>query len=299
MLTVALSHLLRRGVRLETHEAVALARELLAHPCGSPTLENIQLGADGSACCISTPGTPSVASVAHLLLTLLPAGTPNVPAPLRHAIGRGLGAVDAPPFASLREFSRALEPFAKGPGRDVLRGLLQRGARPARPMASPVAEAQRPLRPPPAGRSPLPPRPTVLAGSTPAVRKAAASSVQPRQPIAVAPPPLFRSFCAEGEADAPGYSSRRWALIAAAAVFASFTVGYAVADGLTDRRAATHPGAARVSPGLSAAAPAANDPAANRPDVELRYEIVRVPQTSREGRESGSGRRVHDGRRMP
>ena len=83
MLTIALSHLLGRGVRLETHEAVALARELLTHPCGIPTPENIELGSDGSASYISTDGTPSVASVADLLLTLLPTGTPNVPAALR------------------------------------------------------------------------------------------------------------------------------------------------------------------------------------------------------------------------
>ena len=104
VLTIALSHLLGRGVRLETHEAVALARELMAYPCGIPTPQNIQLDSEGSVSCISTDGVPSVASVAHLLLTLLPAGTPNVPAPLRYAIARGVEAVEAPPFASLGEF---------------------------------------------------------------------------------------------------------------------------------------------------------------------------------------------------
>src|SRR4029453_11849945 len=134
MLTIALSHLLGRGMRLETHEAVALARELLAHPCGVPTPENIHLGSDGSACCVSTDGMPSVASVADLLLTLLPAGTPNVPAPLRYAIARGLEAVEAPPLASLDEFSGALKRFEKGGSCDVLRGVLQRGARVSRPI---------------------------------------------------------------------------------------------------------------------------------------------------------------------
>src|SRR6185436_7903353 len=67
MLTIALCHLLGRGVRLETHEAVALARELLAHPCGIPTPENIELGSDGSASCVSTDGMLSIASVADLL----------------------------------------------------------------------------------------------------------------------------------------------------------------------------------------------------------------------------------------
>ena len=180
MLTIALSHLLGRGLRLETHEAVALARELLAHPCGIPTPENIQLGSDGSASCISTDGMPSVASVADLLVTLLPSGTPNVPAPLRYAIARGLEAVEAPPFASLDEFSSALERFEKGASRDVLRGVLQRGARPSRPIAAPIAGRRRRSRRlrqgvrqwrrgPPSFRR----RPTLV------VRKPAASSSEP------------------------------------------------------------------------------------------------------------------------
>src|SRR5687768_9325141 len=166
MLTIALSHLLGRGVRLETHEAVALARELLAHPCGIPTPENIQLGSDGSASCTSTAGMPSVANVAQLLLTLLPPGTPSVPAPLRYAIARGLEAVEAPPFASLGEFSSALERFEKGARRDMLRGVLQRAARPTRPIAAGTAVAPAPMPTPvtplAAGLSPAALRPTVV-----------------------------------------------------------------------------------------------------------------------------------------
>ena len=288
MLTIALSHLLGRGVRLETHEAVALARELVAHPCGIPTPENIQLGSDGSASCISTDGMPSVASVADLLLTLLPAGTPNVPAPLRYAIARGLEAVEAPPFASLGEFSSALERFEKGASRDVLRGVLQRGARPSRPIAALFAVAPTPVTPPAAGPSPVAPRPTVVPPRpTLVVRKPAASSSEPPQPIA-AVAPMFRSFGADGEAGSPVHSSRRWALPAAAALVASFAVGFAVGDRITDRRAATKPsGSARVSPGVSAAAPAPNDSAANPAEVELRDEIVRVPRTPAVAREIG------------
>ena len=288
MLTIALSHLLGRGVRLETHEAVALARELVAHPCGIPTPENIQLGSDGSASCISTDGMPSVASVADLLLTLLPAGTPNVPAPLRYAIARGLEAVEAPPFASLDEFSSALERFEKGASRDVLRGVLQRGARPSRPIAAPFAVAPTPVTLPAAGPSPVAPRPTVVPPRpTLVVRKPAGSSSEPPQPIA-AVPPMFRSFGADGEASSPVHSSRRWAMPAAAALVASFAVGFAVGDRITDRRAATKPsGSARVSPGVSAAAPAANDSAANPAKVELRDEIVRVPRTPAVAREIG------------
>jgi hypothetical protein len=280
MLTIALSHLLGRGVRLETHEAVALARALLEHPSGLPTPENIQLGSDGSASCIATDGMPSVASVADLLLVLLPAGTPNVPAPLRYAIARGREAVEAPPFRSLGEFSSALERFEKGARRDVLRGILQRGARPSRPIATPIAAAPTPAIVPAAGPSPLAPRRTVVPPRpTLVVRKPAASSSQPPQLIAAAPP-MFKSFGADGEAGSPVHPSRRSALAAAAAVVVSFAVGFAVADGITDRGAATKPSASgRVSPGVSAAAPAATDSAANPAEIEPRDEIVRVSRT--------------------
>ncbi len=251
MLTIALSHLLGRGVRLETHEAVAVARQLLAHPCGIPTLTNIQLGSDGSASCINTDGAPSVASIADLLLTLLPAGTPNVPAPLRYVIARGLEAVEAPPFGSLGEFSHALERFEKGASRDVLRGILQRSARPSRPIAVP--------------------RPTLV------VCKPAASSSGAPRPIAAAPP-MFRSFGGDREAGPHVHSSRRWGLAATAALVASFAVGFAVANGITHRRAATNPsGSARLSAEVSAAPSAANDSTANPAEVETRNEIVRVP----------------------
>jgi Tol biopolymer transport system component len=66
--------------------------------------------------------------------------------------------------------------------------------------------------------------------------------------------------------------------VAAAGFVASFAVGFAVADGITGRRAATQPsGSVRLSPGVSAAAPAATDSAAKSAEVEPRYEIVRVP----------------------
>jgi Tol biopolymer transport system component len=283
MLTIALSHLLGRGVRLEPHEAVALARELLAHPCGIPTPENIELGSDGSASCISTAGMPSVASVADLLLTLLPAGTPNVPAPLRYAIARGLEAVEAPPFASLGEFSSALERFENGASRDVLQGVLQRAARPSRPSATPIAVAPTPVKPPAAGPSRVAPPPTAIPPRpTLAVHKPPASSSDPPQPIALAP--MFKSIGADGEAGSPVHSSRRWALVAAAALVASFAAGYAVEDRIIDWRTATKPsGSARVSLGVSPAAPATNDSAANTAKVEPREEIVRVPRTEHVG----------------
>ncbi len=224
-------------MRLETHEAVALARELLAHGCGIPTPENIQLGSEGSASCISTNGMPTVASVADLLQTLLPAGTSNVPAPLRYAIARGLQAVEAPPFGSLTEFSNALARFEKGASREVLRGLLQRAARPSRALAI----VPRPVAAPSAQPSAPAPQPAIVPPrSTLVVRKPEASSTEPAQPIAAAPP-MFRSFGGDGDAGSPGHSARRWGLAAVAAIVTSFAMGFAVMDGMIHRRAATEP----------------------------------------------------------
>ncbi len=245
MLSIALSHLRERGVRLETHEVVALARELLAHPCGIPTLENIQLGSDGSVSCICTDGLPSVATVADLLQTLLPPGTPNVPAPLRYTIARGLQAVEAPPFGSLGEFSNALARFEKGVSGDVLRGVLQRCARPSRP--------------------------------TLVVRKEAAASSVPRQSIAVAPT-MFRSFGSERDPDSTVHPWGPWALAAAAALVASFAAGFAAMDRIIDWRAATKSARSARAPIQVSAAPAATD-SADPPKVEPREEIVRVPGT--------------------
>jgi WD40 repeat protein len=279
MLTVALSHLLERGVRLEAHEAVALARELLAHPDGIPTPDNIQIGSDGSASSISTGGTPSVSSVADLLLTLLPAGTPNVPAPLRYAIARGLETVEAPPFASLREFSRALERFEKGATRDVLRGVLQRGARASGPVAAPEAAVATPVTPPAAERWPVTPRPAVVPPRpTVVARKPPAAANEPPHSIAVAPP-MFRSFGVQETPGTPVRASWRWAVGVAGALVASFAVGFAVADGITDRRAATASSdSVRVSGAVSASALAANHSAAKRAKVEVTTDIVRLPR---------------------
>jgi len=272
------------GVRLETHEAVALARELLAHPRGIPAPENILLGFDGSASCITTDRMPTVASVADLLLTLLPPGTANVPAPLRYTIARGLQVVEAPPFNSLGEFSTVLERFEKGERRHVLRGVVQR-ARATPPITQMIAEAPMPS----TADAPLvAPRPTVVPPRpTLVIRRPQPCSREPLQQT-VAAPPMFRSFGGEETAGSFVLSSGWWALVAAALI-ASFAVGFEVMDHIIDRRAATksaHP--VRVSPGISAAAPAANDSAGNPAEVEVRDEIVHVPLPPAVAREVAS-----------
>ena len=247
MLTIALSHLLGRGVRLETHEAVALARGLLRNPCGIPTPGNIELRSDGSASCISTNGALTAASIADLLLILLPAGTPNVPAPLRYALARAVQVVEAPPFTSLEEFSTVLERFEKGPTREVLAALVRRGARPG----ARVAAAQVVARP-----TLVPPRPTLV------VRNSQPPAREPFGPVAVMPVP----------------SAQRWATAAAAALIGSFVVGFSVMHGVIERRAATHPAApTSASSEVQAASPPANEPAAKPAEVEVHDHPAEAP----------------------
>jgi hypothetical protein len=285
VLTIALSDLLGRGVRLETHEAVALARELLANPYGIPTPGNIRLGVDGSASCINTDGQPSVRSFVDLLVTLLPTGAASVPAPLRYTLARGLEVVEAPQFKSLDEFTRVLARFEKGSARDVLKAVIERGTRLSPPIAHPAAVAPGPLTPPAGSPPPVVPR-TAAVSPRPrlVVHNAQAAASEPRLPITAAPA-MFGSFNAGGEAGSPARASRRWALPAAVALVVSFGVGFAVATAIVRRDIpTTTSGATTMSVGGAAAAPvpigaAANPPEIDvAPDVEVKEEFVRVPQ---------------------
>jgi hypothetical protein len=279
MVTIALAHLLGRGLRLETHEAVALARSLMAHPCGIPTPENIQLGSDGSASFISSNGMPTVASVADLLLILLPADAPNVPAPLHYAIARGLAAVEAPPFGSLSEFSKTLARFEKGATRDVLRGILLRSTRPSRPSVAPIAAASMAVPPRAAGPSPASPRSIVVAFPTRVVPPPAVASSEPPESIAAAPA-MFTSTSGDRDAHSAVHSSGRWRLAVAAALVVSLTAGFAVMHGIFDRRVVETPSrSTHVSPEPSGAPLAENKSAANLAEVERRDESVSPPRT--------------------
>jgi Tol biopolymer transport system component len=88
---------------------------------------------------------------------------------------------------------------------------------------------------------------------------------------------MFTSFGIDRDAGSPAQLSWRWALAAAAALVASFGVGFGVMEAIVDRRAATAPArSAHVSPRVSAA---------NQPHVEVKDEFVRVPRASARPRE--------------
>jgi hypothetical protein len=130
MATIFLADLIAQGVRVEPHEAVAIAQLLMESGAVAPSPENVQLSTDGTAWCIGCDVTPAVFEIAGLLQNLVPPGTPGVPGALRYAIARALLEVDAPPFDSLAEFSRSLQRFERGDRAAVVRALIGRRVKP-------------------------------------------------------------------------------------------------------------------------------------------------------------------------
>ena len=135
MHSVALESLFRRGVVLRTHEAVAIAQQLihsdvdveLTAPLGPPTVESVVILADGRVASSSSAATPAVSDVGRLLESMLPrGGRPPVSGALRYTVARALLEVDAPPFDSLQALSSSLARFEVGDRRQVLRSLVAR-----------------------------------------------------------------------------------------------------------------------------------------------------------------------------
>jgi hypothetical protein len=143
--TYPVGDLIRRGVQLQPHEAVALAQSVIAAladgadapiECGPPTVETVHISADGTVRC---PGcaTPSVFEVGLFLDSMLPHGRgTKIPGALQYTVARALGEVDAPRFASVADVSQALTRYEDGDRRAIVAGLIARApASPATPTA--------------------------------------------------------------------------------------------------------------------------------------------------------------------
>jgi hypothetical protein len=125
----------QKGVLLQPHEAVAIVQQLICEresgdaepqvPFGPPSLDNVELRPDGTVVCTSCDVTPAVPEVAILLQAML-SRAPRIPGQLQYLIGRALHEVDAPPFDSIQEFSRALTRHERGDRTAVIRGCLDR-----------------------------------------------------------------------------------------------------------------------------------------------------------------------------
>src|SRR5581483_1374240 len=134
--SLPLRDLIDRGVALRPHEAVAIAQMLIhqpeasvyaAHaPFGPPTPDTVLLMNTGAVVCMCSATTPAVSEIAIFLHELLPPEKTRIPGGLRYAIGRALLEVEAPPFDSIEDFSRALARYEQGDREEVIRGIIER-----------------------------------------------------------------------------------------------------------------------------------------------------------------------------
>ena len=135
--TCPVGDLIRRGVQLQPHEAVAVAKSVIAALAddlhahtegGPPTIATVHIGADGTVSC---PGCarPSVFEIGLFLDSMLRRGCGiKVPGALQYLVARALGSVDAPRFASVEEISLALTRYEDGDRRSVVAGAFARAS---------------------------------------------------------------------------------------------------------------------------------------------------------------------------
>ncbi len=249
LVSVSISDLRSLDVAIAPHEAVAIAQLLIARPDASESvvrppfgplgLDTVVLGADGSVVSTCSAATPAVSEVAILLNAMLPPEHTRVPGGLRYAISRALLEVDAPPFDSIGEFSRALARFEHGEREEVVRALMERAeaaaeaarSRPARTnlIAMPVAAT------------------TVSAGARSHVerRRAGAGIDEVRRQLREADRAYFETFVALDEAASaamPRPVKRRAPLVVAASLAAAI-VAIAAGHLISLRHAPAHGGA--------------------------------------------------------
>jgi Tol biopolymer transport system component len=142
MNTLSFDSMTAGGVQLTYLEAVALVQKLIASSSSPgesttpvpPALKHIVVNEDGSVAWGESVALTSPAEAAALLDDLLSRGrVARTPGGLRYLIARALRVVDAPAFASLADFSVALERHEQGSRTDVLRELFARAAATTRP----------------------------------------------------------------------------------------------------------------------------------------------------------------------
>jgi hypothetical protein len=123
------------GVKLRADEAVAIAQQLIRScqaanhvarpPFGPPTPANVLVTRDGTVTCAASDATCAISEIGIFLQGILPH---VIPGSLRYTVARAALEVDAPPFDSLDDFSRALARHETGDRVDLIRGLIDRSA---------------------------------------------------------------------------------------------------------------------------------------------------------------------------
>jgi hypothetical protein len=134
---ISIGDVIRRGVELRPHEAIALAQSVvavctddayLAHSVGPPTIETVHIAADGAVRC---PGVarPSAFEIGLFLQSLLSHRTAvRVPGGLQYTIARALMEVEAPPFESVSQLSQVLKRHEQGDRAIIISELFDRAA---------------------------------------------------------------------------------------------------------------------------------------------------------------------------
>jgi hypothetical protein len=157
---VSVRDLTSSGITLSWQEALALAQSIIAINSERPptdnargTLDEFAIDGDGAVVAAAGQWFPvSMSAVAIFLETLLPdesAGADGrAPAGVHFAIGRALGVVGAPPFASLEDLSRSLARFEQDARPHLLRQVVERylSLQGLRDLHVPTAKAPRPER---------------------------------------------------------------------------------------------------------------------------------------------------------
>ena len=232
---VSIAELLGSGVRLTAGEAVAIIRAALTAqldptPAGEPSrqlqeslAETLAVKTDGTIVWLGYTPHSTVSDMALLLRSLIPEDA-NTPGGLRYAIARALREVDAPPFGSTEDFSKALARFEAGDSQAICRRLA----------AGTTTDKNMPLRVPNERRRPSG---ATVSNLRHALREADARLYEQRQ----APEPNALPAAPE-----PSHARRGWAIAAClAAAVVLFAAGATTRDAL--RSPAPPPGATAAS----------------------------------------------------
>jgi WD40-like Beta Propeller Repeat len=153
--SLSVAELFARGVELRPFEAVAIVQALIRAeaadvgadvPVGPPTLSTVRLAENGTVTCCSCGIPPNVAEVALLLSDMLRETGATGGGGLRYTVARALQDVDAPPFKSLVDFSRALERYEQDEPAEILRDVWIRASSVRRGSGKPPAFRRYPER---------------------------------------------------------------------------------------------------------------------------------------------------------
>lgn len=142
-----LAELTGQNIEIAFADAVAIAQQLICEPevrrdakppYEALTLESIAVTADGAVRCLHTASTPTVSEVGLVMQRLL-RNSPSLPGGLRYTVSRAIHEVEAPPFESVEDLSKALERFEAGDRREQIASLYQRAGAASESNAAPAS----------------------------------------------------------------------------------------------------------------------------------------------------------------